>query len=318
MHNAGMVVVLGPALVTGCRLAVTDRTDADALIELLRKCKPNWFPMRGPLMQRLQGADIWGDGPSHIKGVVSTNAALASEKLFKAPGLQYFGITEGLIMAPSPQASKETRHTTLGSPISPWDEVRLLKPGTEEDAGPGEVGELAVRGPYTVHGYYNSPELDKTAFTSDGFYKSEDLLSVHMTESGLCYRFAGRIKDVVDRAGEKFSCVEVEEALRSCPAVAEVAVVPVPDPHYGERACAFVAVQDPHQSITLDDLTSHLDQFGLAKFKWPEHLRVVSEFPLTAVGKIDKGALKKVAASTSVELPVEPHITDKKNEGVRN
>jgi len=302
MHNAGVVVVLGPALVVGCRIAVTHETDAESLATVLRECKPTWFPMRGPLMQRLRGVRQSLGDPSRIKGVVSTNAARDSEELFNAIGVQYFGMTEGLIMISSTQASADTRHKTVGTPISPWDEVRLLKPGTEEDVRAGEIGELAVRGPYTIRGYYNSPERDRVVFTSDGFYRSEDLLSAHETDIGTCYRFEGRIKDVVDRAGEKFSCQEVEEALRSNVAVADVAVVPIPDPVYGERACAVVIVQEPHGPIDLPYLARHLDEIGLAKFKWPERLDIVEEFPLTAAGKIDKEAIKLLLRSSSGEL----------------
>lgn len=302
IHNAGMVLMLGPALIRGCRVVISANTDVDSLISVLRDFKPTWFPIRGPLLERLRQGDVRRLLPlTHMKGVMSTNAARLTEELLEVRSLQFFGMTEGVIMLTPPQSSQSTRWTTVGCPISPWDEIRILQPGTELDVPVGEIGELAVRGPYTVRGYYDAPERDQTAFTSDGFYRSGDLMSALETDCGVCYQFRGRIKDVVDRAGEKISCQEVEEALRAHPDVTDAAVVPMPDPLYGERACAFLLLKTGRPAPDVRLIGEHLRRIGVAKFKWPERLEVVAEFPQTRVGKIDKEALKDLIRSMLVD-----------------
>jgi non-ribosomal peptide synthetase component E (peptide arylation enzyme) len=298
IHNAGMVMILGPGLLTGCSIAVSLRTDTDALRGIMRDQRPSRVVIRGPMLERLRQPDFRNAVPlDGIRHVMSTNAARLAETGLGVRGIQYFGMTEGTIMLTPPHSAEETRWTTVGRPISTHDEVRLLKPGTEEDVPFGETGELAVRGPYTVRGYYNDPDRDRLAFTSDGFYRSGDLMSAHHTECGVCYRVRGRIKDVIDRAGEKISCQEVEDALRAHPDVIEAAVVPAPDPVYGERTCAFVQLKAGCPELDLPRIREHLRELGLAKFKWPEIVEAVREFPQTAVGKLDKSRLKEMARS---------------------
>jgi non-ribosomal peptide synthetase component E (peptide arylation enzyme) len=155
-----------------------------------------------------------------------------------------------------------------------------------------------------VRGYYNAPERNAASFTSDGFYRSGDLMSAHVMDCGVCYRFRGRIKDVVDRAGEKISCQEVEDVIRTHPDVVDVAIVPVPDAIYGERACAFVVQRAGSLVLDVEAIGRHLQACGLAKFKWPERVEPLPEFPQTRVGKIDKEQLRERAHSTrSPESP---------------
>ena len=105
-------------------------------------------------------------------------------------------------------------------------------------------------------------------------------------------RLAGRTKELINRGGIKFNPVDVEVALAAHPAVADIAIVPMPDPVLGEKACAVVVLR-PGQVVTLAELTAWLDKAGLAKLKWPERLEVVNEMPLTPTRKIMKGALAK-------------------------
>ena len=112
------------------------------------------------------------------------------------------------------------------------------------------------------------------------------------------YYFCGRIKDVVDRGGEKINAEEVENVLNGHPAILTSAVVGMPDPMYGERVCAFVIPRAPGATLTLPMVCSYLQEVGLAKFKWPERLEVVDEFPLSASGKLSKKALRSAIAAT--------------------
>ena len=197
-----------------------------------------------------------------------------------------FVMTEGTLFFVRRDDPEEVRLETVGRPVSPDDEVRL----TDEDGREvpdGEVGELTVRGPYTLRGYYRAPEYNARQFTPDGFYRSGDLMRRHPSGS---YLVEGRIKDLVNRGGEKISAEEVENLILTHPAVRNVACIPFPDPVLGERMCACVI---PHEgrTLTLVELSAYLTGMGIAKFKLPERLELMDDFPLSTSGKVSKKAL---------------------------
>ncbi len=132
-----------------------------------------------------------------------------------------------------------------------------------------------------------------TRFTADGFYRSGDLMTSRVVDGKRYYFFCGRIKDVVDRGGEKINAEELENVINLHPGVLASAVVGMPDRVYGERVCAFVIPEPPATDLTLAQLTQYLQEAGLAKFKWPERLEVIREFPLTASGKLSKVLLRQ-------------------------
>ncbi len=168
-----------------------------------------------------------------------------------------------------------------------------MYPGTEDPVADGEPGEALFRGPYTIRGYYKSEQEDVTRFTADGFYRSGDLMTSRVVDGKRYYFFCGRIKDVVDRGGEKINAEELENVINLHPGVLASAVVGMPDRVYGERVCAFVIPEPPATDLTLAQLTQYLQEAGLAKFKWPERLEVIREFPLTASGKLSKVLLRQ-------------------------
>jgi non-ribosomal peptide synthetase component E (peptide arylation enzyme) len=170
--------------------------------------------------------------------------------------------------------------------------VKVVLPGTEEELPDGEVGEALFRGPYTIRGYYKSEEKDVHRFTADGFYRSGDLMKAELIDGKRYFFFRGRTKDVVDRGGEKINAEELENLINRHPDILASAVVGMPDPVYGERVCAFVVMREPGGSIALPTLTAFLEQEGVAKFKWPERIEIVSEFPVTASGKLSKVLLR--------------------------
>jgi cyclohexanecarboxylate-CoA ligase len=156
------------------------------------------------------------------------------------------------------------------------------------DLPAGSEGEILGRGPECFLGYRN-PALDAEAFTSDGWFRTGDLGVVD--EDGYL-TVTGRKKDIVIRKGEKISAPELEAAIARHPGVAEVAVIAVPDPVTGERACACV-VPRPGTSLTLDELAATLRKAGLAAHKLPEELEIVAELPRTASGKVQKHVLRE-------------------------
>jgi 2,3-dihydroxybenzoate-AMP ligase len=157
---------------------------------------------------------------------------------------QAFGMSEGLFLFTPLDAPPDLRAGTVGVPISPLDEVRVLRPGTEVEVAEGEIGELAARGPYTIRGYLAAADRDREAFTAEGFYRSADLVRARRYEGRLSYSIEGRVKDLVDRGGEKINAEEVELLAAGHPAVAEIALVAMPDPRLGERGCAYLVPPD--------------------------------------------------------------------------
>ncbi len=194
-----------------------------------------------------------------------------------------FGMAEGLIMFVRLDDGDAVRRETCGRPVCPDDEVRLVDDDGNEVA-PGEVGELCVRGPYTLRGYFRAPAHNARAFTPDGFYLSGDLLRQHPSGN---YVVEGRKKDLINRGGEKISAEEVENLVLAHPAVINVGCIPVPDPDLGERMCACV-VLTAGSTLTLPELVEFLLEFEIAKHKLPERLVILDELPLSPIGKVSK------------------------------
>jgi cyclohexanecarboxylate-CoA ligase len=183
----------------------------------------------------------------------------------------------------------EIQATTDGVLIGPA-ELRIVDPVTLVDRADGQAGELWTRGPEMFSGYLD-PALDTAAFAPDGWFRTGDLA----TYAGGYLTIVDRLKDIVIRGGENISAAEVEHALLSHPAVADCAVVAVPDAVMGERTCAFVI---PRGDVppTLAALAAHVAAAGLAPFKRPERLELRATLPRTPSGKVQKGPLREEAA----------------------
>lgn len=206
-----------------------------------------------------------------------------------------FGMSEGLLMFVRRGDPEEVLLETCGRPVCPHDEVKLLDDDGREVLE-GEVGELACRGPYTLRGYFGVPEYNARQFTPEGFYRSGDLMRRHPSGN---YVVEGRKKDLINRGGEKISAEEVENLILMHPAVQNVACVPMPDAALGEKMCAYVILRAGH-TLALPELVKFLLAQEIAKFKLPERLEVVPDFPVSTFGKVSKKALaERIAAELS-------------------
>jgi 2,3-dihydroxybenzoate-AMP ligase len=197
-----------------------------------------------------------------------------------------FGMSEGMLFFVRLDDPEDVRLETCGRPLSPDDEVKLVDEEGREVAR-GEVGELTCRGPYTLRGYYGVPEYNARQFTPDGFYRSGDLMRLHPSGN---YVVEGRKKDLINRGGEKISAEEIENLILGHPAVQNIACVPMPDPHLGEKMCACV-IPKKGRSLSLKELVEFLKAREIAKFKLPERLEILSDFPVSTFGKVSKKAL---------------------------
>ena len=156
-------------------------------------------------------------------------------------------------------------------------------------AAPGEEGEIRVKGPMLFRGYLDSG-LDAEAFDREGFLRTGDLGRLD-TRGQL--RVSGRLKDIIIRKGENISAKEVEDILVEHPAIAEVAVVGLPDLERGERCCAVLVVARDARSPGLSELFDWCERAGLARQKIPEQMEVLEELPRNSTGKILKVALRE-------------------------
>ncbi|WP_435227950.1 (2,3-dihydroxybenzoyl)adenylate synthase [Streptomyces sp. Tue6028] len=210
---------------------------------------------------------------------------------------QVYGMAEGLICYTPPDATDEVAHGTQGAPVSAYDELLVVGPDGRP-VRPGETGELLTRGPYTPRGYYGVPDQNALSFTPDGWYRTGDL--VRITAQGHVV-VCGRVKDLINRGGEKIAAGEIETLVQEMPEVAEVAAVPAPDPEVGERVCLFVRLHEG-RALTLEDVSAALTARGLAAFKIPERLEILPDLPHTPVGKPDKKALRGLLDGTRIEV----------------
>ncbi len=301
MHNAGISLAVQPAIFAGARLVLAPSADIDELITLIELYRPDVLPLVPPAVAirlldspRARRADL-SSITDFVVGGQKLPAEIA-ERLRDELGIrvrQMFGMAEGMFLVTPAGASQDVRHHTVGAPISPGDEIKILEPGGDGDVADGDVGELAARGPYTIRGYYRAAAHNSTAFTADGFYRTGDLARRHRSAEGVFYSIEGRIKDVINRGVEKIHAEEVEELIIQHPSVVAVALVAMPDPVLGEKGCAYLVLEVGAEPVTVTSLGRHLLAEGLAKYKLPERVEVVPELPLTNVGKVSKKLLRE-------------------------
>lgn len=234
-----------------------------------------WEPVTPKTLRLLQvgGAKLEPDDARLIRAALT-------------PGLQQvFGMAEGLLNYTHPDDPPELVDHTQGRPLCPADELRVV----DADGRPvahGEEGELLVRGPYTLNGYYRAQRDNERCFDPDGFFRTGDL--VRLRDDGYL-TVTGRVKDVICRGGETVSAADLEEQMLSHPSIFSAAAVALPDPYLGEKICVAVVFTGP--AVTLAALNAYLDRRGVAAHARPDVLVPMPTLPTTPIGKIDKNAI---------------------------
>lgn len=209
----------------------------------------------------------------------------------KAPNCavtQLWGMTEtqaGLYTRPGD--ALDVAANSAGRP-GPGTEVRIVDAQGRRCAA-GEEGELQVRGCLLFPGFFDNTEANRAAFTPDRWYRSGDLGAMDRAGN---VAITGRNKDIINRGGVKFNPRDVEVLLDSHPKILQSAIVPMPDPVLGERACCFATLRPGVESLTLQEIVHYLAGSNIARIKLPERLVIVAEMPLTPTRKIIKGRLK--------------------------
>jgi len=303
IHNAGIVcAVHGPHSVGGCLVLGTP--DLAGSLPLMAREGVTHVLLGHGHFQAVAEAAFDAATASVTQVVLSgTKVPPALFDELERRGLwsgQLFGMGEGLFLTTRPGTPREARASTVGTPLSPLDEIRILEPGSATELPDGQVGELCCRGPYTVRGYFDAAAHNTRAFTADGFYRTGDLASVREIDGQRYVSIEGRIKDVINRGGEKVNAAEVELLLLRHPRITGAAAVAMPDPRLGERTCAYIVVHG--EPLTMADIREHFTQLQVAKFKWPERVEHLTEMPRTLVGKMDKKLLQAdIAAKLATE-----------------
>jgi 2,3-dihydroxybenzoate-AMP ligase len=305
VHNAGIVCALHPAHAVGGALVLSSARVDDALERIIEHGVTD-------VLLNLSFSTSWAEHPHFeeamkcLRRIVMPGAPFTDQTFdaFESRGVRVFnmfGMGEGLCLATSYDDPRSVRQHSMGYPLSPLDEVRVLEPGTEIEVDDGEPGEFCARGPYTICGYLASPERNAAAFTPSGFYRSGDLVARHKSPTGLTYyTFEGRIKDLVNRGGEKINAAEVENLAGGMPGLRRAALIAIPSERLGESACLCVELESGAEEFTLDMLRAHLDSQEVAKYKWPERLEFFDILPVTPSGKFDKRQLIDLVAQRAL------------------
>lgn len=281
--GASAVFVTDPSPETAFAAIARHGVTVTALVPALAKLWTqacDWEPVTPKTLRLLQvgGAKL---DPSDARQIRKT----------LTPGLQQvFGMAEGLLCYTRLDDPPDLVDSTQGRPMCADDELLVV-----DDAGrpvpDGAEGELLVRGPYTLNGYFCADRDNMRCFDSDGFYRTGDLVR-RFADGSL--EVTGRVKDVIVRGGETVPAAEIEEHLLSHAAISSAAALPLPDPYLGEKICAAVVFAD--KPVTLAELNDYLDRRGVATLARPDVLVEVTALPTTAVGKVDKRALARQLA----------------------
>jgi 2,3-dihydroxybenzoate-AMP ligase len=278
--------VLG-VLAHGGTVVIAEGTAAESVLPAIERERVSVVAATVPLVAKwLDCGEFDRHDLSSLRMFINGGAKLAPElrrrveERFKCEYQENFGTGEGLINMTRSGDPEAVRYLSSGRPVSAADEIKVIDESGNE-LPEGQIGELLVRGPYTIRGYYKADAANRDAFTDDGFYRMGDIVRI---VDGYIY-LEGRRKDLINRGGEKISCEEVENYILAHPKVMSVCVVAMPDAVFGEKACAFAILREGC-ALTHEELVAFLQGRDIARFKLPERLEIVNEFPISAAGKI--------------------------------
>jgi cyclohexanecarboxylate-CoA ligase len=293
-HQTGFLYGMWIALTLGAPLVIQTVWDPEASLEAMRSTGVTFVQAATPFLADLvRVASERGLAPEALRIFVATGAAIPRELAREARDVLgaevggAFGTTESCLGAAFvPGADPDLAWNADGRAL---DGITLRIVDDEGHELPaGDEGNFEVLTPTMFEGYLNRPELTAEAVTADGYYRTGDLARI---DADGYLRITGRVKDVINRGGEKVPVVEVEQLLYTHPSVREVAIVAMPDERLGERACAFVVLEDGAM-FDFAEMQHYLDAGRMSKPYWPERLEIVDELPRTPSGKIQKFVLR--------------------------
>jgi non-ribosomal peptide synthetase component E (peptide arylation enzyme) len=294
-HGTGFLWGMRQALTLGCKLVLQDIWDPEEALRLIEAERCTFTLSATPFVKMLV------DSPS------ATERDTSSFRFFGCAGapiprqlgieaheklgcllIGMWGMSECFVGTSSAAGDPQDKLWGTDGRAMPGGQLAIFDETRTRILPPGEIGELATRGPHVALGYFNDPDRTRDAFSPDGWLFSNDLATI---DAEGYMRIVGRKKDIINRGGLKVSARELEEFLLQHPMVKDAAVVAVPDDRLGEKSCAFI-VPRGSPAPNLRELVALLEERGIAKYKLPEYLVVVANFPTTPSGKVQKFLLR--------------------------
>jgi acyl-CoA synthetase (AMP-forming)/AMP-acid ligase II len=293
-HVHGLVASVLSTLLSGGTIVIPPKFNPLSFWRTVRDTRSTWYSavptIHGLLLSR--AGEERPSGAECLRFIRSCSASLPAEmmermeRIFGVPVLEAYGMTEA-----SHQMSSNPKPPAVRKPgsVGPGTGVRIA---IMDDAGKllavGDRGEVVIRGPNVVSGYENNPEANAKAFT-DGWFRTGDQ---GYLDGDQYLTLTGRIKELINRGGEKIGPREIDEVLLSHPAVAEAVCFGVPHPAWGEEVEAAVVLKEEQKDTGEAEILTHCKE-RLADFKRPKRIHITSSIPRTATGKIQRSAVAK-------------------------
>ena len=297
-HIFAMTVCMNVPLCNGAQVVMLPRFELKALLNLLTRTRANVLPAVPTLLNAIARADsVTPEQLASLEVAISGGAALPDEvrvafaKKNKAILAEGYGLTEASPVVCCAALRVPSKPMSIGLPL-PATDIRFVDVDSGKPVGIGENGELQVKGPQVMAGYYDNPEASKDAFM-DGWLRTGDV--GHMDEDGYVF-LVDRIKDLIICSGFNVYPRTIEEALMTHEAVEETNVIGVPDEYRGEAPVAYVKLK-PGQSVTEETLKKYLAE-RLNKIEMPKEIIFKDALPKTLIGKLSKKELREEYAQT--------------------
>ena len=285
-HSFGQTCSLNAAIYKGARLTMIPRFDPVKALEIIERDNVTLFQgvptMFNGMLQAESDADV-----SCLRLCMSGGSAMPEqvmrsfEERFECKVLEGYGLSETSPVASFNHPQKENKPGSIGTPIEGVEMKLIDDDGKEVDDG--EIGEIAIRGHNIMKGYYNREDATKESIDSDGWFKSGDMAK--KDDDGY-YFIVDRKKELIIRGGYNVYPREVEEVLYEHPAIAEVAVICIPDDNLGEEVGAAVVLKSG-QDVDVDEIQAFVKK-EVANYKYPRHIWLLDELPKGPTGKILK------------------------------
>ena len=285
-HIYGMVVVMGGALRQGACIVSLPRFDLEQVLKVLQDHKIRMANVVPPILVALAKHPIVANYDlSQLKYLFSGAAPLGAELAMACQERLHLTVRQGYGLT---ETSPVTHFHPMGDvrvvldsvgPSAPNTECRLVDPATGSDCAPGERGELWMRGPQVMKGYFNKPEATAACITDDGWFKTGDIAVVD--EQGW-YKIVDRVKELIKYKGMQVAPAELEALLLGHPSIADAAVIPVPDPEAGEIPKAFVVLREP---LTAEQVMAFI-AVRVSSYKKVRQVEFIDVIPKSPSGKI--------------------------------
>jgi fatty-acyl-CoA synthase len=282
-HVGGMNIQTLPALLAGASVTLHRRFEPGAWLADVAARRPTLSLLVPATMAAVIAHPAWATTDLSSLRLLNTGSMVVPESLIRAfhergvPVGQVYGSTETAPIATVLLREDARRKPGSAGKAAPHCEVRLVE------------GEVQVRGPNVMRGYWNDPQATRAALSEDGWFRTGDL--ARLDEEGY-YWIVGRSKDVIISGGENIHPAELENVLADCPAIAEAAVVGVEDAKWGEVACACIVAKAGTEIS--ENSVLELFQDRLARYKHPRRVVFLDTLPKNAMGKVQKPQLRKL------------------------